>query len=144
MNKTKNEILWATINKMLFIPYKWGGDDPIGGFDCSGGVQEILDSIGVDPAGDQTANALYLYFKNKDRGESVDSAKFGDLVFFGNKDRIIHVGIAINKTIMFEFGGGGSKTKTIDDAEAQNSYGRFRRIHRRKDFYSLIRINDLT
>lgn len=143
MNRTKEDILWAVINKMLFIPYKWGGDDPFDGYDCSGGIQEILDSIGLDPKGDQTSDRLFHYFKNQDRGEEVDSAKFGDLLFFGKKEKIIHIAIAVNKTVMFEFGGGGSKTKTLNEAKEANAYGRFRRIHRRNDLQAIIRLKEL-
>jgi cell wall-associated NlpC family hydrolase len=44
------------------VPYRWGGSNPITGFDCSGLVQEILKSVYMDPPGDQTAEALYQYF----------------------------------------------------------------------------------
>ena len=46
MNFRKNmafEIAWH----LLGTPYRWGGDDPILGFDCSGFIVEILKSVGV-------------------------------------------------------------------------------------------------
>ena len=42
-------------------PYSWAGETPMGGFDCSGLVQTILRSVGLDPAGDQSAQALMDY-----------------------------------------------------------------------------------
>ena len=41
------------------IPYRWAGDDPMAGFDCSGYLQEVLASVGMDPRGDQTSQALH-------------------------------------------------------------------------------------
>lgn len=142
-NKTKKDILWAVIQKMLFIPYKWGGDDPMGGFDCSGGIQEILDSVGIDPIGDQTADMLMKHFSISDMGEEITSIEFGDLVFFGRGEKATHIGISVSQTIMFEFGGGGSKTIDKETAEKHNAYGRFRRIRGRNDFKKAIRLIDL-
>ena len=121
-------------------PYIWGGDDTIKGFDCSGLAQEVLASIGLDPKGDQTANALCEHFKHPangvmhiDNGIVKGYLEFGTLLFFGNTNRITHVAIAIDQTLMYEAGGGGSKTRTIEDAIAQNAYIRIRPIARRKD-----------
>jgi cell wall-associated NlpC family hydrolase len=135
----KREIINAVINRLLLIPYKWAGDDPIEGFDCSGGIQEILASVGIDPAGDQTADALMKYFSKPDFGEVVSVAKFGDLLFFGASGIATHVAVAVNETILFEFGGGGSKTQSLQDASTQNAFGRFRRINGRKDFLKALR-----
>ena len=136
------EILQSVIRKMLFIQYKWGGDDPMTGFDCSGGVQEILSSVGLDPNGDQTAAALYEHFIRDEIGYEPDSVNFGDLIFFGRKS-ISHVAFALNKKEMFEFAGGGSKTNTEDDAAAHNAYGRIRPISSRRDYRSAVRILSL-
>ena len=130
------------MQNITFIPYKWGGDDPMGGFDCSGGIQELLASVGLDPKGDQTAQALYNYFSSPDLGCEPPSVEFGDLIFFGNK-RVTHVAMAVTKTIMFEFGGGGSKTINKEQAAKHNAYGRFRAISNRRDYIKAIRIKDL-
>lgn len=61
------EYVWT----FLGLPYRWGGDDPIQGFDCSGLIVEVLQAVGLLPHGsDLTANGLYLrYSKNVvDRG----------------------------------------------------------------------------
>ena len=140
---TKKEIIDCVIRRLLLIPYKWGGDDPMGGFDCSGGIQEILASVGLDPKGDQTADALMKYFNRPYLGRVVSDIDFGDLIFFGREDRATHVGIAINPTTMFEFGGGGSKTIDAVQAEKHNAYGRIRPISNRRDFLKAIRIEGL-
>lgn len=112
-------------------PYIWGGDDPIRGFDCSGLVQEILAAVGLDPAGDQNAEALYQYFKV--HGKVCEVAEAGALAFFGKGPVATHVAFCIDGSRMVEAGGGGSKTLTEADAIKQNAYVRIRPVDRRKD-----------
>jgi cell wall-associated NlpC family hydrolase len=118
--------------KFVGIPYKWGGDDTIDGFDCSGGVQEILSAFGCDPVGDQTADALYRHFTQP--GKATQKQVIGALCFYGSKTKIKHVGIALDDYVMFEFGGGGPRVKTKEDASLYNAYGRVRPIDSRRDF----------
>lgn len=113
------------------IPYRWGGDDPILGFDCSGLVQELLAMIGMDPAGDQNAQALYEHFKTRSAGISIDT---GTLLFFGKTlSNITHVGMALDPITMIEAGGGGSKTISEAAAAEQNAWIRLRPIKKRLD-----------
>ena len=44
--------------RMYGTPYVWAGDDTMAGFDCSGMQVEILQSVGILPAGDWTAATL--------------------------------------------------------------------------------------
>jgi len=118
---------------MVGIPYKWGGDDFIDGFDCSGGAQEILAAFGVDPKGDQTAAALLAHFKKELFGYE-KSPEMGCLCFYGTKRTTVHVGIAIDSQTMFEFAGGNSSTTTRQKAANMNAYGRLRPILSRPDF----------
>lgn len=116
---------------MSFIgePYRWGGDDSIDGFDCSGLCIEILCAAGVlPPHQDYTAAGLAEYFG----ADGVEKPSFGCLVFFG-KDRPTHVAFCLNDTLMLEAGGGGSATLTREDAAAQNAFVRIRPIANRKD-----------
>lgn len=124
---------------MSFVgtPYRWGGDDAMAGFDCSGLVQEILASAGIDPVGDQTAQALYNYF---DIHGSHNVWGPGALAFYGESvTKITHIAFCIDQFRMIEAGGGGSKTNTLDDAIKQNSYIRMRLIKARKDLVSVIK-----
>lgn len=124
---------------MSFVgrPYIWGGDDPMRGFDCSGLVQEILASTGLDPAGDQNAQALYNHFE---KVGSVDTWGPGALAFFGKDARnITHIGFCVDQYRMIEAGGGGSKTLTEQDAVKQNAYVRMRLIKNRKDLVAVIK-----
>lgn len=122
--------------QFLKLPYKWGGDDPIKGFDCSGLVQELYAMIGADPKGDQTAQGLYDYFKDKSREGPRDT---GTLVFFGQStSKITHIGMIIEGMVMIEAGGGGSRTQTIEDASSQNAYVRLRPFNQRSDVVAVL------
>lgn len=110
-------------------PYRWGGDDPINGFDCSGLCQEILASCGMDPVGDQTADALYRVWKTK----GTQQRTLGALAFYGTEAKVTHVAFMIDSNRIVEAGGGGSKTLTREDAASQNAYVRIRPVDARKD-----------
>lgn len=73
---------------LLGTPYRWGGTSPDGGFDCSGMVGYVFRSaLGIE---------LPRVSRDMARsGEKVDRKSLvpGDLVFFGRKGRVDHVGI---------------------------------------------------
>ena len=113
-------------------PYIWGGEHPSLGFDCSGLVQAILASAGMDPEGDQTAQGLYDHFEHR----SIQGV-FGPgaLAFYGKSvTQISHVAFCIDAYRCLEAGGGDSKTRTIQDAIDRGAYVRMRLIRSRKDF----------
>lgn len=122
--------------RFLGLPYRWGGDDPMKGFDCSGLVQELLAMLGLDPKGDETAQVLYDYFKSRSHGSM---REVGTLYFYGSADnRITHIAMGVDSETVIEAGGGGSKTLTADDAAAQNAYIRLRPWNARKDLVAII------
>jgi len=114
-------------------PYRWGGDDPNEGFDCSGLAVEVLKSVGILRRGtDYTSQMLFNKFKNHLLG----TPKKGALVFYHNgkpNKRIIHVAIALDRSRVVEAGGGGSKTNTLQDAIDQNAFIRIRTWDSRKN-----------
>ena len=116
------------------LPYVWGGDDAIQGFDCSGFVIELLKSVGKLPRdGDWTAETLYLRF----RINQVKYAKEGCLVFWTNKKRKVnHVEYVYKRGLTIGASGGGSKTLTMENAIKQNAYVKIRPL--RKGYYAIV------
>ena len=125
--------------RFVGIQYKWGGENSISGFDCSGFIQECLRSVGLDPPGDQTANALYKYFSVKENGLAYLHPARGALAFYGRPERIIHVALCINHQQMIEAGGGNSQTVNKSMADEQDAFIRIRPYRNRQDFVGLIK-----
>lgn len=122
--------------RFIKVPYIWGGAHPLDGFDCSGLVQEILRSVGCDPKGDQTAQALYTHLRIKGKSTNPQA---GAIVFFGRSlDKITHVAFMIDEYRMVEAGGGGSKTRTVNDAVAHEAFTRVRPLTNRSDLLAVI------
>ncbi len=90
---TANDVLFRAI-ALVGTPYRWGGNTPAGGFDCSGLVDYIY------------RNAADILLPHSSRemasmsGEKVrrmtDLAS-GDLVFFGGSGGVSHVGVYVGK-----------------------------------------------
>ena len=128
-NEAKRDIALKIAWQYYGLWYTWGGDDPTG-FDCSGFMIEILKSLGALPRkGDWTAAGLYHRFPIKPA-----NGKAGDLVFWSNTKggKIIHVEIMINEELAIGASGGGSRTKTRQDAIRHNAFIKVRPIDSRK------------
>ena len=132
------QILKDYAMQLIGTPYRWGGDDPMQGFDCSGLVIELLQSCGELPRNyDNTAQGLYEEFI---RRGVISRVGFGSLAFFGKSDRhITHVGFMLDNYRMIESGGGGSATVTIEIAAQQNAFVRIRPVKWRNDLVTIIR-----
>lgn len=131
------ELLRTYALSFIGTRYRWGGDDPIQGFDCSGFVQELLASAGMDPPGDQTAQGLFNHFEITG---TWDSYTLGALAFYGESvTKITHVAMLLDQYRVIEAGGGGSRTNTIDDAATQNAFVRIRPIRRRCDLVAVVK-----
>ena len=78
---------------LLGTPYRWGGATPDNGFDCSGLVSYVF----------RNAMGIELPRVSRDMAKSgeliTDRAKLsaGDLVFFGRRGRVDHVGIYVGE-----------------------------------------------
>jgi len=128
----------ASIIALHFVgmPYIWGGDDAVAGFDCSGFVIEILKSVGILPrSGDWTAEGLYELFQDREISNH-HAIKEGCLVFFAKGNKINHVEYVWKKGLTIGASGGGSRTLTRIDAIKQNAYVKIRPL--RKDIYAIV------
>jgi cell wall-associated NlpC family hydrolase len=118
-------------------PYKWGGSNPVEGFDCSGFVQWLLKSVGINPPADQTAQALYDHFV---KTGSENSDQPGTLVFFGKSvNEITHVAMLLDAYRYIEAGGGGKLTLTREDAAACSACVRVRHVSSHQDIVAKVR-----
>ena len=127
--KSGGNALYDEATKYLGLKYVWGGASLTSGADCSGFTQQIYKKFGVSlphHAADQ-----------QKMGTKITSQKDlqpGDLVFFGSKNNIKHVGI---------YGGDG---KFIESPHTGASV-RISKLSSRKDFVSgsrFSKINDST
>jgi len=117
--------------------YSWGGDDP-SGFDCSGLVVEVLKSCGKIPRkADFTARGLYDWACRNGGAVGIPTEP-GCLVFWGatsSPNSIFHVeiawGIFDGTWVSMGASGGGSKTKTREDAIRDNAFIKIRPMYGR-------------
>src|SRR5688500_2035206 len=135
---TTMDAFLLSLTSCLNKPYRWGGDNPLTGFDCSGFVQWGLKSVGIDPPGDQSAQALYDHFR--DTGNHSPRSLTGTLVFYGKDHKsITHVAVMLNAWQVIEAGGGGSDTTTLDIAAKKGACVRIRHIDARKDIVAKVK-----
>lgn len=125
--------------ELVGLPYIWGGDDPMLGFDCSGLVQELLISCGAhpNPKVDHTAQMLFDYFNVHG---SWNKHVLGSLAFYGaSASKVTHVAMLLDQYRIIEAGGGGSATTTAAVAAKQNAFVRIRLIKARGDLVAVIK-----
>jgi len=128
-DQAMKDILILYALQFVGLPYRWGGDDPILGYDCSGMLQEILAAAGIAPPGDQTANGLYNHFK---KHHASTERKAGALIFYGDGKRVSHCGFFVSDNHVIEAGSGNSQTTSPAMAARQNAYVRMRPYNVRK------------
>lgn len=132
---TSREILQIYALSMLGTHYRWGGDDPMSGYDCSGLVVELLVAIGMLPPGvDFTAQGLADKFKSHP-----PTRDLGALAFFGRSmNEVSHIGMLLTSVHMIEAGGGDRNTIDKESAAEKNAFVRVRPIGIRRDLCGVL------
>lgn len=127
--------------QFIGVPYVWGGSNPMKGFDCSGFVQFVLESVGVDPRGDQNSQTLHdILLMNG--GLILQVPKAGAICFYGKTPKsITHVSICMNQYQIIEAGGGDSTTTSVVEAAKRDACVRVRPLDRRKDLVAIVMPN---
>lgn len=87
-----NAVLFRAI-ALVGTPYRYGGNTPEGGFDCSGLVGYVF----RDAAGVGLPRTSARMSEIDRRKLSVDSLQAGDLVFFAESRTVSHVGIYVGE-----------------------------------------------
>lgn len=130
----RTQAVWY-LTRWLGIFYKWGGDDP-SGWDCSGLIIEILQSVGLLPHGhfDDTAQGLYMRFKEK----KSENPYPGRLVFWFREGKAIHVEMCFDEYLAIGASGGYSKTNSREDAIRHNAFVKMRPWNYRGKLYKIV------
>lgn len=87
-----NAVLMRAIS-LVGTPYRYGGNTPEGGFDCSGLVNYVYRDM-LDLRLPRTSRDLAAYQGPKIAPERLATA---DLVFFGSRGQVSHVGIYVGE-----------------------------------------------
>lgn len=133
------QVLYDYAMRLVGLPYKWGGDNPLEGMDCSGLVIELLKAAGVlTGVYDTTAKELRKFLLSFSPTPP-QAPLFGAVVFFGTSaDAISHVGFCLNSKQMIEAGGGGASVVDVKTAAEKGAFVRVRPISHRKDVFDFI------
>jgi len=137
VRRMMNDYAWSFIGRW----YSWGGDDPMGGFDCSGFTSEVAKAFGALRRNERlSANEQWMRFSKY----RVGNAQGGCLVFFASPTgQVNHVEYCLNSFLSVGASGGNSKTITIQDAIRDNAFIKLRPILRkreRKGFVDLAKV----
>ena len=107
--------------RFLGVPYRWGGDSPSGGFDCSGFVRYVYAHFG--------RSLPHSSYGDFDLGRRVSrgSLRPGDLVFF---DGVGHVGMYVGggRFIHAPHTGTSVQVTRLDEPWYRSSYDGARRL----------------
>ncbi len=87
--KANREEIMKTANRFLGTPYIWGGKSPYG-IDCSGLVQTVFKTNEIELPRDSIKQADFFTRNIIDRIK----IQAGDLLFFGENDKVNHVAIS--------------------------------------------------
>ncbi|WP_181952569.1 C40 family peptidase [Vulcaniibacterium gelatinicum] len=113
---------------LVGTPYRYGGNTPEGGFDCSGLVAYVFRDM-LDLRLPRTSRELAAY-----QGPRIEPARLaaGDLVFFGRGGEVTHVGIYVGegRFVHAPSTGGTVRLDRLDGPYWREHYSGARRVLR--------------
>ncbi len=120
-----NAVLMRAIS-LVGTPYRYGGNTPESGFDCSGLVNYVYRDM-LDLRLPRTSRELAAV-----QGPRIAPAQLasGDLVFFGNGDHVSHVGIYVGegRFVHAPNSGGTVRLDRLDGSWWREHYSGARRL----------------
>jgi len=127
-------IVWELYR--MNLPYIYGGQSPLVGLDCSGGMVVPLRSVGIiSYKDDYNSNGLLKLFAGRVTRESLP----GNLVFYGLSGVASHVGAVIETGRHFiSFAGGNSSTTSWRKARRQDARCHIYPLGYRRDLICLV------
>ncbi|MDO5505683.1 MAG: C40 family peptidase [Pseudoxanthomonas suwonensis] len=121
-----NAVLMRAIG-LVGTPYRWGGNTPEGGFDCSGLVNYVFRDM-LDLILPRTSRELAAWRQGPEVPASALAT--GDLVFFGSGGVVSHVGIYVGdgRFVHAPSTGGTVRLDRMDGSYWQRRYTGARRV----------------
>ena len=118
LNKPVRSRMVSLIKSTLGIPYKWGGDNPQRGFDCSGLMRYVHKNAGI--------NIPRTAAQQRDNSQTIDYKQLqpGDMLFFKINRKTNHVGMYIGDRKFIHAPSSG-KTVTVASMDSSYWYKRF-------------------
>ncbi len=120
-----NAVLMRAIS-LVGTPYRWGGNTPESGFDCSGLVNYVFRDM-LDLSLPRTSRALARY-----QGPPIPPERLApsDLVFFGSGGEVSHVGIYVGdgRFVHAPSSGGTVRLDRLDGAWFRDHYTGAKRV----------------
>ncbi len=120
-----NAVLMRAIS-LVGTPYRYGGNTPEGGFDCSGLVNYVYRDM-LDLRLPRTSRDLASF-----QGPRIvpDRLAAGDLVFFGQSGNVSHVGIYVGegRFVHAPSTGGTVRLDTLDGSYWRDHYSGAKRV----------------
>ena len=122
-----NAVLMRAIS-LVGTPYRYGGNTPEGGFDCSGLVNYVYSDM-LDLKLPRTSRELAAYQGPKIEPRELATA---DLVFFGSGGNVTHVGIYVGegRFVHAPSTGGTVRLDHLDGSYWRRNYSGAKRILR--------------
>lgn len=120
-----NAVLIRAIS-LVGTPYRWGGNTPDGGFDCSGLVNYVYRDM-LDLRLPRTSRDLAAYQGPRIAPDRLSTA---DLVFFGSGGQVSHVGIYVGegRFVHAPSSGGTVRLDSLDGRYWRDHYSGAKRV----------------